>query len=538
MIPRYLVNFSAQKIEKKQTDILIIGSGIAGLGVALNCEKDLSVTIITKTELAQTATRYAQGGIAVSLSHDDSPQYHYEDTILTGAKLCKPKAVEILVNEGPERIKELIEMGTHFDKKNGEISLTREGGHSRARIIHAGGDATGRIIEKRLTEINRKLRNIAIYEDIFVLDLITDNNSCYGALVMDIPKNKIYFSQAKVVVLSTGGCGQIYMLTTNPAPSTGDGLAMAYRAGAEMADLEFVQFHPTALYTDEEPKFLITEALRGEGAYIRDIQDHRIMEGIHPLKEIAPRDVVVKRMIEVMNQTRVDHLFLDARHLSRPYLQNRFPTVYLKCLEYGWDLKENLIPVMPAAHYMNGGIRTDLNGMTNIKNLYACGEVACTGVHGANRLASNSLLEALVFSKRIAEKLKKTLGAKKTAKQISPSYSYPRIERKINWSGEEQLLKKLMMENIGPLRNKTSLIKMKTYLDKKSDLLKISTEQKNGFEVQNMIITANLITTSALMREESRGSHQREDFPEENENLIKRILLKLNNEPKFIEIEE
>lgn len=538
MIPRYLINFTPQEIEKKQTDILIIGSGIAGLGVALNCEKDFSITIITKTELAQTATRYAQGGIAVSLAHDDSPRYHYEDTILTGAKLCNSKAVEILVNEGPERIKELMELGTHFDKKNGEISLTREGGHSRARIIHAGGDATGRIIEKRLTEINRKLRNIAIYEDIFVLDLITDNKSCHGALALDILKNRIYFFQSKAIVLSTGGCGQIYILTTNPTPSTGDGLAMAYRAGAELADLEFVQFHPTALYTDEEPKFLITEALRGEGAYIRDSRGQRIMEGIHPLKELAPRDVVVKRMIEVMNQDKVDHLFLDARHLSRPHLQNRFPTVYLKCLEYGWDLKENLIPVIPAAHYMNGGVKTDLNGMTNIENLYACGEVACTGVHGANRLASNSLLEALVFSKRIAKKLKKTLGEKKAAKQISFSYSYPRIERKINWSVEEQLLKKLIMENVGPLRNKTSLLKMNTYLEKKLDLLKIYTEEKKGFEVQNMIIISNLISTSALMREESRGSHQREDFPEENEDFIKRILLKIGSEPKFTGIEE
>src|SRR6185369_10782409 len=400
------------------TDVIVVGSGVAGLTAALHLrEAGLHVTVVTKVHIDDGSTRWAQGGIAAVLDPLDTPAEHAKDTLIAGVGLCDPAAVDVLVEEGPARVRELIRLGAEFDRNaDGSLMLTREGGHHANRIVHAGGDATGAEVQRALHEAVNKDPWIRIVEHALVLDLLRDAAGRACGLTLHVlgegSEDGVGAILARAVVLATGGMGQIYSSTTNPSVSTGDGVALAMRAGATVTDVEFVQFHPTsfvsaAVTSVQRP--LISEALRGEGAHLVDEAGKRFMVGQHELAELAPRDVVAKGIHRVLRQTGADHVYLDARHLGKEFLEHRFPTIVASTRAAGVDPAVDLIPVAPAAHYASGGVRTDLHGRTSIAGLYACGEVACTGVHGANRLASNSLLEGLVFARRIDVDIAQTL---------------------------------------------------------------------------------------------------------------------------------
>ena len=405
-----------------QADVVVVGSGIAGLTTALEARKAGRVLLVTKTFLDEGSTVWAQGGIAAALDPEDSPDQHYSDTLVAGVGICAEDAVRVLVTEGPQRVRELMALGANFERTlEGEIALTREGGHGRDRIAHAGGDATGREISRALIEALHAVQEdptIEVVEHALVIDVLTDGarRACGVSLhvIGEGQRDGVGAALGRAVVLATGGLGQVYASTTNPPVSTGDGIAAALRAGAEVADLEFVQFHPTVMWLGrsahgQQP--LISEAVRGEGALLRDVEGRRFMVGRHPLAELAPRDVVAKGVITAMLETGADHVWLDARHLGADFLQRRFPTIVARCREFGFDPATQLVPVAPAQHYASGGVRTDLHGRSSLPGLYACGEVSCTGVHGANRLASNSLLEGLVFGHRIAVDLADAVAA-------------------------------------------------------------------------------------------------------------------------------
>lgn len=518
MIPRYLVNFNSQKLQKRFSDVLVIGSGIAGLNAALQSSKDHQTLLATKGELRESSTWYAQGGIATAVGQGDSAELHFTDTLKAGAGLCNYEAVKVLVTEGLQSVSELIHLGTHFDRSaKDEIKLSREGGHSLPRILHFG-DSTGSEIENTMIKAVKKSSNIVIEENAFVIDLVTFMKRCVGALILPLRARKPVLVLARAVVIATGGLGQVFGVTTNPPVSTGDGVAMAFRAGAEVSDMEFIQFHPTALDLPESPRFLITEALRGIGAYLRDCAGERFMVGVHPLAELAPRYVVVREMLKAMERCQETHVFLDATHLSQNQLREEFPHIYQHCHEFGYDLARDLVPVSPAAHYLMGGVKTDTFGRTNIPGLYASGEAACTGVHGANRLASNSLLEGLVFSKRISSELEKDFNAVKLddLERIELNYEPQREEHKKS-SGriekERAILSKLMFKYAGVKRSKSGLEEMRSDINKMGGFLKMEFHSPGAYELQNMITVTYLIVKSALLREESRGTHFREDFP-------------------------
>ena len=385
-------------------DVLVIGGGIAGLTAAIGAANQWNVGIITKGKLAETTTFLAQGGIAAAMGPYDSPDLHLADTLEAGVGLCDAEAVRILVEEGPDRVRELERLGTKFDQRGGKFILASEGAHSVPRVVRAGGDATGSVVASTLAEAIVGGSRAELHEDEFVVDLIVDGGRCVGALSVD-GEGELTVSLARAVILACGGAGQVFAHTTNPAMATGDGHAMAYRAGALMRDMEFMQFHPTALYAEENPTLLLTEALRGEGAYLRDDGGERFMVGADPRQELAPRDVVVRNIKRVMDRDQVDHVWLDARHLDADFLRTRFPTVFTGLAKRGLDLASELIPIAPASHYYIGGVQTDVWGRTSVPGLYACGETASTGIHGANRLASNSLLEGLVFGERTVREL-------------------------------------------------------------------------------------------------------------------------------------
>jgi len=530
MIPRYLVNFESEKLQKNYSDLLVIGSGIAGLTAAMQFCKEYRVTLITKSKLKESSTWYAQGGVATVVSEEDSIELHLEDTLQAGAGLCDPRAVQVLVSEGPKSIFELINLGVGFDRAlGGEIELSREGGHSLPRILHSG-DSTGSELEKTLIEAVKTCPDIIIKKNTFVLDLITHKGRCIGAIILppDSKEPVLYFARA--VILATGGLGQVFGVTTNPPISTGDGISMAFRAGAEVCDMEFIQFHPTALDISESPRFLITEALRGVGAYLRDCSGERFMVGAHPQAELAPRYIVVKEMLKAMDRCNDTHVYLDATHLSRSQLKKEFPNIYEHCYQFGYDLTKDLVPVSPAAHYIMGGIKTDTYGRTNIPGLYASGEVACTGVHGANRLASNSLLEGLVFSRRIKDKTDEDFNSvsKADLEKVKINFETKRTKAKVDVEKERKLLSELMFKNAGVKRSKASLEEVFDVINKMGKVLKTEFHSTQGFELQNIIIAAYLIVKSALMREESRGTHFREDFPSsDDENWKKHTILKI-----------
>jgi L-aspartate oxidase len=496
------------------TDVVVVGSGVAGLTVALHLrEAGLHVTVVTKVNIDDGSTRWAQGGIAGVLGPLDTPEAHAFDTEIAGVGLCDPAAVRVLVEEGPARIKELIRLGAEFDRNaDGSLMLTREGGHRADRIVHAGGDATGAEVQRALHEAVRRDPWIRLVEHALVLDLLRapDGRACGLTLHVlgEGSEDGVGAILSRAVVLATGGMGQIYASTTNPSVSTGDGVALALRAGAEVTDVEFVQFHPTSFVTASVTSVqrpLISEALRGEGAHLVDESGVRFMVGQHELAELAPRDVVAKGIHRVLRATGADHVYLDARHLGREFLEHRFPTIVASTRAAGVDPATELIPVAPAAHYASGGVRTDLHGRTSIPGLYACGEVACTGVHGANRLASNSLLEGLVFARRIADDIARDLppqaqpapGAVVTTWVVSPEIR-----------GE---LQRAMTRGAGVLRSADSLAGTAKELARLGE--QHGTPRNAAWEATNLLTVASALVASAQSRRETRGCHWREDYP-------------------------
>ncbi len=545
MLPRYLISPSfCQKIHK-YCDCIVIGSGIAGLSTAMRLAKNNNIKVITKSSLSDSTTWYAQGGIAAAIKKPDFWKNHYEDTMAAGQGLCDRKAVKILVKTALKMIEDLIEIGTNFDISEGEISLTTEGGHSYPRILHAGGDATGEELEKKLVSHSKGLKQINFFPEYFVLDILVYKNKCIGVLGMDINTNKIEIHPASNIVIASGGIGQIYNLSTNPPISTGDGIAMAYRAGTSITDIEFVQFHPTVFKTKDSKLFLISEALRGEGAYLRDCHGNRFMVGRHPRAELAPRDIVVKEMIRVMDKCGSNHVYLDATHIPESHLKIRFPNIISKLRENGLNLKKDLIKVSPAEHYLNGGIKTDYKGKTNIEGLYCCGEAAATGAHGANRLASNSLMEGLVYGWEIYKDIEKKLKQKntgyenKTIEGINKLLDEAKIKKRKAGKFDDKKpdiktltsdLKNIMTRKVGILRDAQSLKEAGEFVDFhiNSGYL-YNKKDKNILEFVNMLTVARLIIKAASLREESRGTHQRNDFPKKDDkNWKKHIILKQN----------
>lgn len=545
MLPRYLISPSfCQKIHK-YCDCIVIGSGIAGLSTAMRLAKNNNIKVITKSSLSDSTTWYAQGGIAAAIKKPDFWKNHYEDTMAAGQGLCDRKAVKILVKTALKMIEDLIEIGTNFDISEGEISLTTEGGHSYPRILHAGGDATGEELEKKLVSHSKGLKQINFFPEYFVLDILVYKNKCIGVLGMDINTNKIEIHPASNIVIASGGIGQIYNLSTNPPISTGDGIAMAYRAGTSITDIEFVQFHPTVFKTKDSKLFLISEALRGEGAYLRDCHGTRFMVGRHPRAELAPRDIVVKEMIRVMDKCGPNYVYLDATHIPESHLKIRFPNIISKLRENGLNLKKDLIKVSPAEHYLNGGIKTNYKGKTNIEGLYCCGEAAATGAHGANRLASNSLMEGLVYGWKIYKDIEKKLKQKntgyenKTIEYINKLLDEAKIKKsKAGKFNDNKLdiktfisdLRNVMTKKVGILRDAQSLKEAGEFVDFHiNSRCLYNKRDKNILEFANMLTVASLIIKAASLREESRGTHQRNDFPyKDDKNWKKHIILKQN----------
>jgi len=515
-IPRYLINFSEEELPHETYEVIVVGSGVAGLSAALEASKSYRVALITKTEVARTATSRAQGGIASVQGDDDRLELHVQDTLTAGKGLCEEPAVKVLVQEGPERVRELLtDIGAHFDMENGKLDLTTEGGHSRRRVAHAGGDATGSEVELSLVEAIRKSGNIELLEHTFVIDILTDESGCKGLLVMDAVIWEVRVLYARAVVLAMGGMGQLFSVTTNPELCTGDGISMALRAGAEVADVEFLQFHPTSLHIAETPRWLISEALRGEGARLVDHEGHHFMEGVHPLADLAPRDTVVNEMVRVMKEQEEDYLFLDATVIPQDRLKARFPSIYRHCLDAGLDITRDYIPVSPAAHYMSGGVVTDLYGRSCVKGLYACGEVACTGVHGANRLASNSLLEGLVFAKRInralAEDFREEVSAQEKGNII---FQVKRKKAGVKAWTVRSFIQQIMMDFMGFRRTGAKLAEAEGMIGRIGEVLDAEFYSPAGYELQNMSILAAIMVEAAKQRTESRGCHFRVDFPE------------------------
>ncbi len=501
-------------------DVVVVGSGVAGLTAALHAADavgaDGRVLVVTKVLVGDGSTRWAQGGVAAALSPEDSPEDHLRDTLEAGAGLCDEDAVRVLCTEGPARLRELIALGAAFDRDAaGELSLTREGGHHRDRIVHAGGDATGAEVSRALVAAVKAHRQIELIEHALVLDLLRSADGRAAGLTLHVlgegTQDGVGAVHARAVVLATGGMGQVYASTTNPSVATGDGVALALRAGAAVADVEFVQFHPTSLFlgsaaaAGQQP--LISEAVRGEGAFLVDVAGERVITvADHPLADLAPRDVVAKAIHRRMLERDDDHVLLDARHLGADLLLSRFPTIVARCREAGVDPVTEPIPVTPAAHYASGGVRTDLHGRTDVAGLYACGEVACTGVHGANRLASNSLLEGLVFAARIGADLARHLPPQ--APPLVPDGPGTLLDASVRLD-----LTAAMTLGAGVLRSKETLTQTAEALDVLA--LRASTEPgPAAWETTDLHAVAVALTAAALRREETRGSHWREDFPD------------------------
>jgi L-aspartate oxidase len=509
-------------------DVVVVGSGIAGLTCALRLRERVDrVLLVTKTVLSAGSTQWAQGGIAAALDPDDTPQEHLDDTLVAGVGLCDVEAVRALVTEGPDRVRELVALGAEFDRDaGGEIKLTREGGHHRDRIAHAGGDATGAEISRALIAALQRVVDdpgIEVVEHALVVDLLTaEDGSACGATLHVIGEGQVDgvgAAHARAVVLATGGLGQIYTSTTNPPVATGDGMAAALRVGARVTDLEFVQFHPTVLFlgegsTGQQP--LISEAVRGEGAFLVDDRGVRFMEGRHELADLAPRDVVARGILDVMGERGLDHVWLDARHLGADFLAERFPSIVARCRELGFDPATELLPVAPAQHYASGGVETDLRGRTSVDGLYACGEVSCTGVHGANRLASNSLLEGLVFAHRIADDVTARLAAGELPER-APVVGADEPAQLLD-SSQRIGLQRSMTRGCGPLRSADSTARAELELEALAALPTGAAEPgPRTWETTNLLHLGQALTALARRREETRGGHVRTDFPERDD---------------------
>ncbi|MBK3557061.1 L-aspartate oxidase [Streptomyces sp. MBT56] len=520
-------------------DVVVVGSGVAGLTAALRCAAaGLDTVVVTKARLDDGSTRWAQGGIAAALGEGDTPEQHLDDTLVAGAGLCDEEAVRTLVTEGPGAVRRLITTGAHFDTTDsGDIALTREGGHHRRRIAHAGGDATGAEISRALVEAVREAALHTI-ENALVLDLLTDAEGRTAGVSLHVmgegQHDGVGAVRAPSVVLATGGMGQVFSATTNPPVSTGDGVALALRAGAEVSDLEFVQFHPTVLFLgadSEGQQPLVSEAVRGEGAHLVDADGVRFMLGQHELAELAPRDIVAKGITRRMHEKGAEHMYLDARHFGAAMWEQRFPTILAACRSHGIDPVTEPIPVAPAAHYASGGVRTDLRGRTTVPGLYACGEVACTGVHGANRLASNSLLEGLVFAERIAADIA----------EVRPPRTEP-AEASRDADGLVPLLapetrtaiQRTMTRGAGVLRSADSLataaegleaLHREAAADAEADGAKAVVPGVEAWEVTNLLLVSRVLVAAARDREETRGCHWREDRPDRDDAHGRRHLV-------------
>jgi L-aspartate oxidase len=515
----YLVARAGADIRYSSYDVLVLGGGIAGLSAALGAARRWNVGLLTKSTMDDTTTFLAQGGIAAAVGPMDSLELHFKDTLEAGAGLCDPDAVRILVQEGPDRVRELEVLGTKFDRKDGQLVLASEGAHSVPRVVRAGGDATGSVVGSALVEAMVTGSRVELHEHEFVVDLLTDGGRCVGTVSLG-EEGELTVSFARAVVLACGGAAQVFASTTNPEVATGDGHAMAYRAGAVLGDMEFVQFHPTALHGGDNPTLLLTEALRGEGAYLLDGGGRRFMVAADPRAELAPRDVVVRAMQRVMDREGSDHVYLDARHLPCPFLRDRFPTVYRGLGERGYDPCRELIPVSPASHYVIGGVVTDVWGKTSLPGLYACGEVADTGVHGANRLASNSLLEGLVFGDRIARDLNRCLARpERSVRKIR--LDLPTETRSGNPGAAvretRRGLGRLMSRLCGVVRSDEGLSEAESAIEALRGGLQPPGRAPDELEVFNLLTTASLMVGAAARREESRGVHLRSDFPDRDD---------------------
>ncbi len=501
-----------------RADVVIIGSGIAGLTAALRLKDAVDkVLVVTKDVLSAGSTQWAQGGIAAALGPGDTPDQHETDTLVAGAGACDLDAVRVLVNEGPEAVRELIALGTNFDHDDdGVISLTREGGHLRDRIVHAGGDATGAEIQRALIAAVAAAPEIEVIEHALAVDVLLAADGGVAGVTLHVmgegQRDGVGAVLCRAVVLASGGLGQVFSQTTNPAVSTGDGMALALRAGATLRDLEFVQFHPTVMYLGPEShgqQPLISEAVRGEGAVLVDFEGNRFMQGEHELADLAPRDVVAKAITRRMNETGHPHMWLDARHLGAAFWEKRFPTILATARSHGVDPVTDLLPVAPACHYASGGVRTDLHGRSNLPGLYATGEVACSGVHGANRLASNSLLEGLVFSRRIAAVLPGELRA------WSEPVADGRTEGLVSGQVRRDL-QEVMTSRVGVLRNAEGLSEAAELLDKLGATQAFAVDLES-WETTNLLTISDALTDAATLREETRGSHWRDDFPDRDD---------------------
>jgi L-aspartate oxidase len=518
-------------------DFLVIGSGIAGLSAAITASRAGTVIIFSKDEPRESNTEYAQGGIAAALSDEDKVSFHFRDTLEAGDGLCDSDAVHILVGEGPGMVNRLIEWGTEFDKEKTKLVFTREAAHSRRRVLHAGGDSTGKEIVRALLVKASSLKNITIRPFHFTMDLLCDENSrIIGVNYLNERTKETGRILASAVILASGGAGRVYRETTNPELATGDGIAAAAMAGAVLQDMEFVQFHPTSLHLAGAPRFLLTEAIRGEGGLLLNVRGKRFMDSYHPKAELAPRDIVSRAIIKEMEKTGSANVYLDVTHLKDINLQERFPQVFQNCIYYGLDIRKDYIPVAPAAHYYIGGVRTDILGRSSLSGLFAAGETACTGVHGANRLASNSLLEGLVFGIRSGRSavdyfLLNRLNAeakKRTVKTNGVDFDNKTLKKM------KTDVQDIMWKNVGivryPERMETALSFFKTNYKKYLSL----SGMREAIEIKNLFLTGFFTAYAAYQRKESRGAHYRVDFPEKNEERI-HSYFKLSELEGFIE---
>lgn len=521
MSNRYLLSFDARTTYHQFTDILIIGAGIAGMRAALEVPAEYQVLVLTKDRLSESNSTYAQGGIAGVRSAEDRFENHIDDTHIAGAGLCDPTVVDMVVREAPAQIEDLIRFGVQFDVENGNLALTREGGHSHRRIVHALGDATGYEVMRALIERGQKTPNIHLRGDTFTLDLLTHEGRCVGALTWrdGVGKTLIW---AKQVILASGGCGIVYRETTNPPVATGDGMAAAWRAGAELRDMEFMQFHPTVLYVAGSARSLISEAVRGEGAYLRDVNGERFMPNEDDRAELAPRDVVSRAIFRCMERTQHPNVYLDLTHLDANKMRERFPGIAKVCRSFGLDITKDLIPVRPGAHYMVGGVCVDLDGRTSLPGLWAAGEVTSSGLHGANRLASNSLVEGLVYGTlcargAIAEASKLPLEMR--ALPLAYTCEHLEAEETLDVADLKNSLRSLMVRNMGIVRSQ------KRMKEAQRDVgfwcrysLRREFDDRRGWELQNLLTVARLMIEAALGRQESRGTHFRSDFPQRDDD--------------------
>ena len=518
-----------------QTDVLIIGSGAAGLTAALELADKLNVLIISKETLVDSSTWYAQGGIAAVLAKEDTTESHIKDTLIAGDGLCDEKAVRFCIENGKSAIDWLISSGVTFTKNDAtdDFHLTQEGGHSHRRIIHAA-DATGKEVSDSLAAKVLKNKKIKILENHLAVDLIIKERKCRGAYVFDKKKEKVLSISAGATVLATGGASKVYLYTSNPDGASGDGIALAWRAGCELSNMEFNQFHPTCLYHPDAKSFLISESLRGEGAKLKNYKGNQFMEGYDSRKELAPRDIVSRSIDAEMKKSGNDNVFLDISHKDNDEIKKAFPTIFKKCLEFGFDITKDPIPVVPAAHYTCGGVKTDLNGRTNIENLYAIGETSCTGLHGANRMASNSLLECVVFAKSSAKSIKSNLDSKIIDLPDWDSSKVIRAGENIVIAHNWDATRRLMWDYVGVVRSNNRLEmakeKIKLIFEEVENFYKNFEISSDFIELRNLVLVARIIIESAIKRKESRGLHYTVDYPELSEQAIPSSLSKDNME--------